>query len=49
MAATNFSGPVVSTGGFTGDVTGDLLGNVIASSLSIPSYPATEVADAAER
>lgn len=28
MAATNFSGPVVSTGGFTGDVTGDVTGNV---------------------
>lgn len=28
MAATNFSGPVVSTGGFTGDVTGDITGDV---------------------
>ena len=48
MAATNFSGPVVSTGGFTGDVTGDVVGNVIAASLSIPTYPASEIADAAE-
>lgn len=28
MANTNFSGPVVSAGGFTGDVTGDITGNV---------------------
>jgi len=28
MSSTHFSGPVVSTAGFTGDVTGDLTGNV---------------------
>jgi hypothetical protein len=28
MAATNFSGPVVSAGGFTGDVTGDVTGDI---------------------
>mgnify|MGYP001053536269 CR=1 FL=1 len=28
MAATHFSGPVVSTGGFTGDITGDVTGDL---------------------
>jgi len=28
MASTHFSGPVVSSGGFTGDVTGDVTGSV---------------------
>jgi len=28
MAATNFSGPVVSGNGFTGDLTGNVTGNV---------------------
>ena len=30
MATTTFSGPVVSTNGFTGDVTGAVTGNVTA-------------------
>ena len=41
MAATNFSGPVVSTNGFTGDVTG----NIVASSIQVPAYAATAIAD----
>ena len=45
MAATNFSGPVVSAGGFTGDVTGDVTGNIVASSIQIPTYAATALAD----
>lgn len=32
MAATHFSGPVVSTNGFTGDVTGNISGAVTSSS-----------------
>ena len=47
MAATNFSGPVVSAGGFTGDVTGNVTGNVVAStSLVIPTDTAANIADA---
>ena len=45
MAATNFSGPVVSAGGFTGDVTGDVSGNIVASSLRVVSYADTAIAD----
>ena len=48
MAQTTFSGPVVSTGGFTGDVTGDVTGNVVASSIQIPTYAATALADIAD-
>jgi len=33
MATTTFSGPVVSTNGFTGDVTGDVVGLV-----QVPTY-----------
>jgi hypothetical protein len=48
MAATNFSGPVVSTGGFTGDVTGNVTGNVVSTvSLVIPTDTAAHIADAA--
>jgi len=32
MAATNFSGPVVSAGGFTGDLTGGITGDIQALS-----------------
>jgi hypothetical protein len=52
MANTNFSGPVVSTNGFTGDVTGnvtgDVAGNVDATSLQVPAYAATAIADVAD-
>jgi hypothetical protein len=41
MAATNFSGPVVSTGGFTGDVTGDVTGNVTSTVYTVATLPAT--------
>jgi len=46
MAATNFSGPVVSTNGFTGDVTGNVTGNVVSTvSLVIPTETAANIAD----
>ena len=49
MARTTFSGPVASTAGFvgavTGDVTGDVAGNVDATSLQVPVYAATALAD----
>jgi hypothetical protein len=48
MAATNFSGPVVSTNGFTGNVIGDVTGDIIASSLQVPPLAATSIADAAD-
>ena len=52
MANTHFSGPVVSDNGFTGDVTGnvtgDVAGNVDATSLQIPVYAATALADIAD-
>jgi hypothetical protein len=35
MAATNFSGPVVSTNGFTGDVTGNVTGVITTSGDSV--------------
>ena len=34
MATTTFSGPVVSTNGFTGDVTGAVAGAVAATTLT---------------
>ena len=37
MAATNFSGPVVSTNGFTGAVTGGVTGDV-AGAITLPTY-----------
>lgn len=42
MAQTTFSGPVVSTGGFTGDVTG----TVTVPSYAFASLPATATAGA---
>ena len=52
MGTTTFSGPVVSDNGFTGDVTGnvtgDVAGNVDATSLQIPVYAATALADIAD-
>jgi hypothetical protein len=51
MAATHFSGPVVSTNGFTGNITGDVTGNIsgtvtattlaATTSLAVGSSPAT--------
>jgi len=37
MATTTFSGPVVSTNGFSGDVTGGVTGNVVGS-IKLPTY-----------
>jgi hypothetical protein len=34
MGTTTFSGPVVSTNGFTGDVTGNITGNVTATTVN---------------
>lgn len=52
MASTTFSGPVTATNGFvgavTGNVTGDVAGNVDATSLQIPVYAATALADVSD-
>jgi len=52
MATTHLSGPLEVAGGFvgavTGDVTGDVAGNVDATSLQIPVYAATALADIAD-
>jgi len=40
MATTTFSGPVVSTGGFTGDVTGDVVGLVQVPTYTVATAPA---------
>jgi hypothetical protein len=34
MGSTTFSGPVVSTNGFTGDITGNITGNVTATTVN---------------
>jgi len=39
MATTTFSGPVVSTGGFTGDVTGDVVGLVQVPTYTVATAP----------
>ena len=39
MATTTFSGPVVSTGGFTGDVTGDVVGLVQVPTYTVAGAP----------
>lgn len=40
MATTTFSGPVVSTNGFTGDVTGDVVGLVQVPTYDVAGAPA---------
>jgi hypothetical protein len=40
MATTTFSGPVVSTNGFTGDVTGDVIGLVQVPTYTVATAPA---------
>lgn len=40
MATTTFSGPVVSTNGFTGDVTGDVVGTVQVPTYTVATAPA---------
>ena len=40
MANTNFSGPVVSTNGFTGDLTGDVTGTVTLPAYTVATAPA---------
>jgi hypothetical protein len=37
MANTNFSGPVISVGGFIGPVTGDVTGDVVGA-IQVPTY-----------
>ena len=37
MGTTTFSGPVVSTNGFTGDITGDVTGDVVGL-VQVPTY-----------
>ena len=39
MATTTFSGPVVSTNGFTGDVTGDVVGLVQVPTYTVATAP----------
>ena len=46
MAATNFSGPVVSTNGFTGDVTGDVVGAIKLPTYTVATAPAADEAGA---
>jgi hypothetical protein len=48
MASTTFSGPVTSTAGFVGAVTGNVTGDVDATSLQVPVYAATALADIAD-
>lgn len=40
MAATNFSGPVVSTNGFTGAVTGAVTGDITTGTYTVATLPA---------
>ena len=40
MGTTTFSGPVVSTNGFTGDVTGDVVGTVQVPTYTVATAPA---------
>lgn len=40
MGTTTFSGPVVSTGGFTGDITGDSTGFVTVPTYTVAGAPA---------
>jgi hypothetical protein len=40
MATTTFSGPVVSTNGFTGDITGDVVGLVQVPTYDVAGAPA---------
>ena len=46
MAATNFSGPVVSANGFTGDVTGDVVGTVKVPTYTVATAPSASTAGA---
>ena len=42
MAQTTFSGPVVSTNGFTGDITGDITGDVTGNVTGYIILPSTD-------
>jgi len=46
MATTTFSGPVVSTNGFTGDVTGDVVGAVKVPTYTVATAPSAATAGA---
>ena len=46
MATTTFSGPVVSTNGFTGDVTGDVVGAVKVPTYTVATAPSAVTAGA---
>ena len=46
MAQTTFSGPIVSTNGFTGDTTGNVTGNVTGA-ITLPTYTVAGVPSAA--
>jgi hypothetical protein len=55
MAATHFSGPVVSANGFTGDITGDITGAVtgdvtgdVTGAITLPSSTTAELPAADE-
>ena len=46
MASTTFSGPVTSTGGFTGDVTGDVVGVIKLTTYTVASAPSASTSGA---
>lgn len=46
MGQTTFSGPVVSTNGFTGDVTGDVVGSIKVPTYTVASAPSASTAGA---
>ena len=46
MATTTFSGPVVSTNGFTGDITGDVVGLVQVPTYTVATAPSAATAGA---
>ena len=46
MASTTFSGPVTSTGGFTGDVTGDVVGVIKLTAYTVATAPSASTSGA---
>jgi uncharacterized protein YaiE (UPF0345 family) len=42
MGSSTFSGPVVSTNGFTGDITGDVVGAIQVPTYTVATAPAAE-------
>ena len=46
MATTTFSGPVVSTNGFTGDVTGNVTGMAVVPTYAVAGVPSAATSGA---